>query len=513
MNKYTFKDIKNVFVTGDCHGEFKLFFNNIKSQITIKDEDRDEEHPMEVERQARKRAKEEAAIARRINRPIRGRMMNPFGREPREPETFTLSDRFRSEFEMSIKKIHKGYGFGNPYSNSVIFVAGDCGFGFNKEKYYTDLLEKYNKILEYNNIYLIFVRGNHDDPSYFDGERVNFSNIKAVPDYSIVEANGKVILCVGGAISTDRVWRKEQEKRINRFKSTNPKTLYWANEAPILDKTKMDEIFGEYDKIDYVISHTAPSFVDPMEHTGLQEWEDNDKDLRTDVVNERVTMDRIFEYLRDNNRKPIYWAYGHFDMTLIDKRSGTWFRALSDGFNPVNIDNDVCFITATKNDNKKSSKKVKFKKAVREDDDPWIADEMVVERGEPIQDGLFDNRAIQLEEVEAPQHLDEVIPNEQIEEFPVNDEAAGDEQNVHDEEGIAIDAETAPGVNTLNDRNGVFTFNNEQLYQPVYNGQPAYGAYTTAAAMEDFFRHQVRETLDRINNNNYGDGMVDVGNG
>ena len=345
MKKYQFKDIENVFVTGDCHGEFKSFFNEIKKMVKINKEDEEETHPMEIERQARKKAKEQAAMAMQANRLRRAEGLGRYARFQRNPfdgpaDIGTLDEAMRFEMDIS-KSFNSSYAPMSMYSNSIIFVAGDCGFGFNKEKYYTDLLEKYNKIMSYNNITIIFVRGNHDDPQYFDGEKINLSNIKAVPDYAIVETKDKNILCVGGAISTDRVWRIEQEKRINRFKPTNTKRLYWNNEAPVLDKEKMDEIFKEYDRIDYVISHTAPSFAIPTEHSGLSEWESKDKDLRADVRNERLTMDRIFEYLRDNDRKPLYWAYGHFDVSFIEKRSETWFRALQDGFNPYNISMDI----------------------------------------------------------------------------------------------------------------------------------------------------------------------------
>ena len=420
--------------------------------------DEEETHPMEIERQARKKAKEEAAIAMQANR--QGRVgIGGYRRYQRNPfdGPNTFDDAIRLEMDMS-KSFHKNYVPFSPYSNSIIFVAGDCGFGFNKEKYYTDLLEKYNKIMSYNNITIIFVRGNHDDPQYFDGEKINLSNIKAVPDYAIVETKDKNILCVGGAISTDRVWRIEQEKRINRFKSTNPKRLYWNNEAPVLDKEKMDEIFKDYDRIDYVISNTAPSFAIPSEHAGLSEWEGKDKDLRADVRNERLTMDRIFEYLRDNNRKPLYWAYGHFDMSFIEKRSETWFRALQDGFNPYSITMDINTAMGEASP-KKVKKKAKVNKKTITFDVPELAEgprpNNLWQEQEMIAEEQGDDAIIEVgEEVGEP--ADEQIADEG---FPVN-------EAIEDREVIAADFTPNRAVNVVVNRNdnGIYTVD----YAPVY---------------------------------------------
>ena len=60
MKTYSFKDIINVYVLGDCHGEFKEYFHGIKNGLDIKSEDEDKPHPKELERQARKAAREQA---------------------------------------------------------------------------------------------------------------------------------------------------------------------------------------------------------------------------------------------------------------------------------------------------------------------------------------------------------------------------------------------------------------------------------------------------------------------
>lgn len=354
MNNYSFEKINCVYVLGDCHGEFKTYFHEIKQGLSIKSEDEDKPHPKELERQARKAAREQAQmqIGRQLHEGLRGygRNLGRFGEMPNNGWAHLDS----SEKIKNMLKMNSGR-----YSNSIFIIAGDCGIGFNKQKYYDDLFERFNKILSYNNTFIIFVRGNHDDPEYFDGKRVNLSNIKAVPDYSVITACGKNILCVGGAISLDRTWRIKQEERINRFSSTKKKTIYWKNEAPVFRKDLLDEITKSA-KIDYVVSHSAPSFVSPESHVGLDEWSENDRNLISDVTEERKVLDKVFEALRDSNMRPTYWAYGHFDLNFIEKRSETIFRALGDGFNPFNIEIDI--ISFIQNEvNKKMKAKVKNK--------------------------------------------------------------------------------------------------------------------------------------------------------
>jgi len=366
MKTYSFKDIVNVYVLGDCHGEFKDYFHGIKNGLDIKSEDEDKPHPKELERQARKAAREQAM--RNAGRPqiavdAQGRRYMRFAEPPRDNHggdngwaalSAAVSDTF--------KKMKKGKMA--IYANSLFIIAGDCGLGFNKPKYYEDLFDKFNKVLSYNNSYIIMVRGNHDDPAYFDGERVNLSNIKAVPDYSVISAGGKNILCVGGAISLDRTWRIKQEQRINRFSTTKKKTIYWKDEAPVYNQEALDDITKNI-KIDYVVSHTAPSFVSPENHAGLDDWSVDDSTLVSDVKEERRVLDKVFETLRDCDMRPKYWAYGHFDYCFIEKRSDTLFRGLGDGFNPLSIDMDIAQFFQNEEMRKKKGKEKKKANSIK----------------------------------------------------------------------------------------------------------------------------------------------------
>lgn len=87
-------------------------------------------------------------------------------------------------------------------TDTLLIVAGDCGFGFEKKENYEQNAKRMNKA----NNWIVFVRGNHDNPAYFDGSMFNFKRFIAVPDFSILQACNHTILCVGGAISFDRIY-------------------------------------------------------------------------------------------------------------------------------------------------------------------------------------------------------------------------------------------------------------------------------------------------------------------
>lgn len=223
------------------------------------------------------------------------------------------------------------YSLKNGYNDCVVIVAGDCGFGFNKFIYYCDLFNKYNEMLSKNNIYVYFIRGNHDDPSYFEEEKIKYERIKCVPDYSIIQVGDKNILCVGGGISVDRIWRKQEEYKINRYKK-NKRHLYWQNEAPFFSETKLNEILKSNININCIISHTSPHFAFPndvLKHE-IESWFKLDDKLLKDLTQERKTLTEIYDFLTKNNQTLDTWVYGHFHKYNEDEISGVLFIALDE---------------------------------------------------------------------------------------------------------------------------------------------------------------------------------------
>jgi predicted phosphodiesterase len=96
--------------------------------------------------------------------------------------------------------------------DAVVIIAGDCGLGFERPSHYQTLYEgKLEKRLEQNNILILCVRGNHDDPEYYNGElRLDWEQLKCLPDYSSLWWGSREILVVGGAVSVDQDWRIQE---------------------------------------------------------------------------------------------------------------------------------------------------------------------------------------------------------------------------------------------------------------------------------------------------------------
>ena len=309
----------NLFVVGDIHGEFKYFFNKIKSGTSKKNAVIEEEHPLLKNESNKKKAR------------------------------VLLKDDNSNSF----------------YDNSVIVVAGDCGIGFNKEKFYIDLFSKYNEIFSKTNTVVLFVRGNHDDPSYFAEEKINFSNIKTIPDYSIIATKDGMSLCVGGAISIDRTWRKQQEAIINKYKKSYYKKLYWEDEQCVYNKELMDEIINSHLPINSIISHSSPKFAPPKEKYNSINWFKLDTNLNKDINDERKILTDIHKYLDKNGINISFWCYGHFHINNTDYKSinkkKILLMALSDDFNISSPSQTLHFLEEQEKIKLSSKSKLYFK--------------------------------------------------------------------------------------------------------------------------------------------------------
>jgi len=202
-------------------------------------------------------------------------------------------------------------------TDSLIIVAGDCGFGFEKDQYYHDKYKKMKKVLDKNNVRIMFIRGNHDDKSFFDGERIKFDRFICVPDYCVInfhnDDNPFNILCIGGATSIDRRWRINEQS-----KYTNGKKLYWEDEFPVYEETILDQIKNDGIEISVLVTHTSPSFAPLTDKNGIQNFIQFDKNLHEDVNYERMTMTKIYDHLVKKDKHPLKLnVYGHFHQHVL----------------------------------------------------------------------------------------------------------------------------------------------------------------------------------------------------
>ena len=188
-------------------------------------------------------------------------------------------------FEILVYKLCVQYSM----TDTVIIVAGDCGFGYEKPNYYTALYNRLAGRLRKANNWVVFLRGNHDDPSYFNEEKVSYERFRCVPDYSVITVCGRNILCVGGAVSIDRKYRRAANGRLE----LKEVACYWPDELPVFDLS-MIETISESCSIDTIVTHTAPSFCPLRDKHGVRSWLLQDPELSDDLDKERDIMDQIY---------------------------------------------------------------------------------------------------------------------------------------------------------------------------------------------------------------------------
>jgi predicted phosphodiesterase len=191
---------------------------------------------------------------------------------------------------------------------SYLIQVGDFGAGFNSE-FLIDM-DYLNQELANANITLYVIRGNHDDPKYFNGEH-EWSNLKLLKDYSILVIEAKRILLVGGAISIDRLHRKEN-------------VSWWRDETFNFNR----ELLETFENIDVVITHSSPNFVYPQTFNHLvMSFAAYDPNLLNDLTFERERFNEMYEILiKKNNIK--HWFYGHFHTTRSETYENTNFKVL-----------------------------------------------------------------------------------------------------------------------------------------------------------------------------------------
>lgn len=211
--------------------------------------------------------------------------------------------------------------------NCILIIAGDIGLGFYSKKYYDYIFEELNNLFIERSIYCYLLRGNHDDPNYFKNHLINYSNVKTIDDYSVISVGNENILCVGGAISIDRrnriesynkklsVYEDLSKQYSNAIDFSNIKPIYksyWEDEIPYYDESKLNEIIENGLNIDYIISHTSPSFCFKSGVESIQYWINNDESLLSDLRHERSELDKVLEKIRNAQNGLKKWVYGHF---------------------------------------------------------------------------------------------------------------------------------------------------------------------------------------------------------
>ncbi len=249
-----------------------------------------------------------------------------------ECQSIIISGDIHGDFNLLVNKICVQYQM----HDTLVIVAGDCGFGFERKGYYEEMTRHNAKRMNDANNWIVFIRGNHDNPAYFDGHSFKHKRFIAIPDYSVVKACNHSILCIGGAISIDRSYRKDswqqREKQQQKFghlpkKEELAPNYYWTNEAPIFNYELLYSIVMN-ETIDTVVTHSSPSFCELQNKNGLASWAAKDEQLIVDVKREREVLDSIHDMLKTQQQPISHWCYGHFHQSWHTSINGILFKML-----------------------------------------------------------------------------------------------------------------------------------------------------------------------------------------
>lgn len=196
-------------------------------------------------------------------------------------------------------------------SNANIICLGDFGIGFSKPKHMDLLYQKISGRLEKNNLTIYTIRGNHDDPKYFDGAH-DYSRLKFIKDYEILELSGYRILPIGGASSVDKEWRAKFNEKMLRVGSE--KRSWWDGERPTQVPVKQFP-----NNVDIIISHEAPLSFDPVvvRESGLSE------EIYNNILEDRHYLDTV---LKEVVAK--YWFHGHYHKSTSGNYGDLLYRGL-----------------------------------------------------------------------------------------------------------------------------------------------------------------------------------------
>lgn len=194
----------------------------------------------------------------------------------------------------------------NEITGCYLICVGDLGIGF-KGSHSKEIrsLEIANEFFAKRDIQFLSIRGNHDNPAFFNTEIQKFTNLRLIPDYHVEFINDEKFLFVGGAISIDR-----------RIRQLN--VSYWKDEPMVLRQEFVVEC-------DVLITHSAPTWLGPFDKKGIIGWCDNDEYLWRDCVKERDDLSLLYKL---SNPKKAFC--GHFHEHFMVDFDGCHARILAE---------------------------------------------------------------------------------------------------------------------------------------------------------------------------------------
>lgn len=217
---------------------------------------------------------------------------------------------FSGDIHGELKKIVWKISIQLGLSNVSLVIAGDFGAGFGSPKALDVLYDSVKDRLEKYNITVYAIRGNHDDPSYFDGKH-DYPRLKLLEDHKVYEIEGKRIYTIGGAHSIDQDWRIKANLDEEKYGSS--KRYWWPGESIVEEYDNLPE------KVDIIISHESPLSFKPV----IVREVDNDADLWDNILKSRKYLDHVLKEVRTD-----WWIHGHYHTSTSGNYGDVRYRGL-----------------------------------------------------------------------------------------------------------------------------------------------------------------------------------------
>lgn len=209
-----------------------------------------------------------------------------------------------------------------------IIQVGDFGVGISPYDLEMPILNNINDLLSNRQSTLYVIRGNHDNPEWFDGNH-NLSNIIFLEDFSVMNFMGKNVLFIGGATSIDRTQQIKKETKL-REKGKDV-TFFFEDEAVI--KPPLNHKIPDLTYIDVLVTHTCNmSVYNDMLSKNLasnnyiydKAKEYNDPDVIQSIMMDHKRLEMFYE--QAPNIKEIY--FGHFHKSINEIMDGVKYKCL-----------------------------------------------------------------------------------------------------------------------------------------------------------------------------------------
>ena len=188
-----------------------------------------------------------------------------------------------------------------------ILVLGDFGIGFDKTM--PDLYKWSEEKLKKNNIEIDVLRGNHDNPEYFDGEH-DYERLKFLKDHETYNLANHDVYIIGGANSIDLEYTDEMGREKHRIEGVD----WWAGEDIIRKKENLPL------RVDIIASHSCPLSFDPVSQRQAQTSEKQYEK----ILEERKYLDFILKEINSD-----YWYYGHYHKSFSGSYGKLLYRCLT----------------------------------------------------------------------------------------------------------------------------------------------------------------------------------------